>query len=522
MPIGVIRSEQLPGEVDAVVVGAGLSGLTAARELEAAGASVVVLEARQRVGGRLLGQRVGDGAVVDLGGEYFGPLGTKIIEAARSVDVPEQRVNDQGDKLLELGGRVRRYKGYIPNAGALVLADAAQGLYRFERMVAQVPPEAPWTARRAIDWDSQTLATWVKRNFATRGARELFEMATEAIWCASSADFSLLHALFYSRSYESFEYLGSVRRGSQERRFQGGAVAIPERIAGALGDRVALGCPVRRIAQAGGRVTVTGDGFAVEARRAIVALPPVMAGRIDYSPALPGRRDQLVQRLNPGSALKYVAVYERPFWREAGLCGQATSTQGPLAAIFDTVPAGGNCAVIGGFGGGRTARRLAELPERARREAVLDQFARLFGERARTPDEFHEKNWSDDPWARGCYNAIATTGALTAFGPALRKPVGRIHWAGAETGIHANGSMGGAVDAGERAAAEAIEELALERGEAAAPAPAPAPAPAAGHAAAAAAASGNGAPAANGTPAERADTGPAERADGAAAERAAR
>jgi monoamine oxidase len=465
MPDAVIRSEQLPGEVDVVVVGAGLSGLTAARELETTGASVAVLEARDRVGGRLLGQRVGDGAVVDLGGEYFGPLGTKIIEAARSVGVPEQRVNDQGDKLLELGGRVRRYKGYIPNAGALVLADSAQGLYRFERMVKQIPPEAPWSARHALEWDSQTLATWVKRNFATQGARELFEMATEAIWCASTADFSLLHALFYSRSYESFEYLGSVRKGSQERRFQGGAIAIAERMADGLGDAVALGCPVREIAQRGGRVTVSGRGFELEARRAIVALPPVMAGRIDYEPSLPGQRDQLVQRLNPGSALKYTAVYERAFWRDDGLCGQATSTQGPLAAIFDTVPAGGNCAVIGGFGGGRTARRLAELPERARREAVLDQFARLFGERARNPDEFHEKNWSDDPWARGCYNAIATTGALTSFGPALRRPVGRIHWAGAETGIHANGSMGGAVDAGERAAAEVIEELALERGE---------------------------------------------------------
>ena len=459
----MIRSDQLPAEADVAVVGAGLSGLTAARELTAAGASVVVLEARERVGGRLLGVRVGEGAVVDLGGEYFGPLGHKIIEAARSVDVPEQRVNDQGYKLLEVRGGIRRYKGYIPNAGAVALADCAQALARFERMVRQVPTAAPWTAAKAREWDSQTLATWMKRNFRTRAGRELFEMSSEAIWCASTADFSLLHALFYSRSYESFEYLGSVRKGSQERRFQGGAVAIPERMADGLGDAVALGCPVRDIAHDGGRVRVAGDGFAVSARRAIVALPPVMAGRIAYDPPLPGQRDQLVQRLNPGSALKYVAVYEKAWWREDGLSGQATSTRGPLAAIFDTIPPGGNCALITGFGGGRKARALGELPERARREAVLDQFARLFGERARNPDEFHEKNWSDDPWARGCYNAIATTGALTAFGPALRKPVGRIHWAGAETGIHANGSMGGAVDAGERAAAEVLEELAMER-----------------------------------------------------------
>lgn len=459
----MIRSDQLPGEADVVVVGAGLSGLTAARELAAAGTSVVVVEARDRVGGRVLGQRIGDGEVVDLGGEYFGPLGHKIIETARSVGVPEQPVDDRGQKALEIGGEVRLYKGYVPNAGPLVLLDAGQGLWRFERMVRQVPPEAPWTAPKALEWDSQTLASWVSRNFRTRGARELFEMATEAIWCSSTADFSLLHALFYSHSYGSFEYLGSVKEGSQERRFLGSAALIAERLADGLGDTVALESPVRQIAQRDDRVTVAGKGFSVAGRQTIVALPPVMAGRLEYDPPLPANRDQLVQKLPPGSALKYVAVYDRAFWRDAGLCGQATSTRGPMSAVFDCTPVGASCAVLGGFAGGRNARNLALLPERARREAVLGELARLFGERARTPDEFHEKDWSEDPWSRGCYNAVAQTGALTSFGPALRRPVGRIHWAGAETGIHANGSMGGAVDAGERAAREVLEQLEVER-----------------------------------------------------------
>jgi monoamine oxidase len=458
----LIRADNVPGEVDAVVVGAGLSGLTAARDLSAAGASVVVLEARDRVGGRVFGRRIADGSVVDLGGEYFGPLSTKIIEAARSVGVAERPVNDRGQKVLEISGEVRRYKGYIPKAGALALLDAGQGLFRFERMVKQVPPEAPWTAVKALEWDSQTLASWARRNFRTRAARELFEMAAEAIWCSSTADFSLLHALFYSHSYGSFEYLGSVRNGSQERRFEGSAAAIAERMADALGDRVAVGCPVRELKHGGDRVTVSGRGFSVTARRAIVALPPVMAGRLEYDPPLPGDRDQLVQKLPPGSAVKYVAVYDRAFWRDAGLSGQATSTRGPLSAIFDCSPTGADCAVLGGFAGGRNARALARLPERARHEAVLDELARLYGERARTPDELYEKNWSDDPWSRGCYNAVAQTGALTAFGPALRRPVGRIHWAGAETGVHANGSMGGAVDGGQRAAREVVEALAMD------------------------------------------------------------
>jgi monoamine oxidase len=450
--------------VDVAVVGAGLSGLVAARELHGAGASIVVLEARDRVGGRVFGQRIGNGDVVDLGGEYFGTLTFKIQELARAVGVEERMVYDDGDKITELGGDTYRYRGFLPKVGLVALLDMGQATWRFERMVRQVPPEAPWTAPRAHEWDSETLWSWVRRNYRTRAGREIFEMATEAIWCGSGADFSLLHALFYAHSYGSFEYLATVRRGSQERRFAGGAQSIAQRIADGLQGKVVLDAPVTRIAQDRDRVRLSGDDFAVQARRAIVALPPVLAGRIAYDPPLPGARDQLTQRLPPGTVIKYVAVYERPFWRDRGLSGQATSTRGPLRAVFDASPERpGAPGVLGGFAGGLMARELGRLPERRRHEAVLDALARLFGERARRPAELYEKSWADDPWTRGCYNALAATGALTAFGPALRAPVGRIHWAGSETGVHANGSMGGAVDAGERAAREALDGLELER-----------------------------------------------------------
>src|SRR3954447_5586004 len=454
---------QLPDEVDAVVVGAGISGLVAARELDAAGASVLVLEARDRVGGRVHGMRIADGTVADLGGEDFGVLTHKIRDLARALGIEERMVYDDGHKLTELGPDVHRYNGYLPRVGLVPLIDMGQATQRFERMARQVPPEAPWAAAHARKWDSETLWTWMTRNFRTRAGREIFEMATESIWCGSGADFSLLHALFYSRSYGSFQYLATVKRGSQERRFAGSAQAIAQKMADALGDRVVLEAPVRTIAQNGDRVRVSGDSFEVAAKRVVVALPAVLAGRLVYDPPLPGARDQLTQRLPPGTAIKYVAVYEHPFWRDMGLSGQASSVKGPLRAIFDATPEESRLGVLGGFAGGRMARELARLPENRRREAVLDGLARLFGDRARRPLEVHEKNWADDPWSRGCYNGLAGTGALTAFGHAMRTPVGRIHWAGSETGVHANGSMGGAVDSGERAAREVLDELQLER-----------------------------------------------------------
>ena len=449
-------------EADVAIIGAGLAGLTAARDLAAGGAEVVVLEARDRVGGRTLGQPIGDGDVVDMGGEYYGPLATKIAALALEVGVEGVPNNDEGDKLTEVDGRVSRYRGFLPRVNLLTLLDCAQAVARFERMVQQVPPEAPWTAPKAIEWDSQTLWSWMQRNFRTKAGREIFEMGTEAIWCGAPADFSLLHALFYSRSYGSFQFLGSVKKGSQESRFANGAQSISQRLAAPLGDRVVLEAAVRRVEHHGDRVRLTGPGVDVTAREAIVALPPVLASRLEYDPPLPGYRDQLSQRLPAGSVIKYLAVYDRPFWRDAGLSGQATSYTGPARVVFDSSPRSVNKGVLGAFVSGRPARELAQLPEAHRRALVLEGLCRLYGDRALRPVEVYEKDWMADPWTRGCYNALAGTGALTSFGPALRAPIGRIHWAGSETAVHANGSLGGAVDSGERAAAEVLAALAGE------------------------------------------------------------
>src|SRR5436305_10256653 len=187
-------------------------------------------------------------------------------------------------------------------------------------------------------------------------------MATESIWCGSGADFSLLHALFYSRSYGSFQYLATVKRGSEERGCSGSAQAIAQRMAAALASKVVLEAPVRELSQDRDRVRVRGDGFEVAARRVVVALPAVLAGRLVYEPALPGARDQLTQRLPPGTAIKFLAVYEHPFWRDLGLSGQATSTSGPLRAVFDSSPDEARIGVLGAFTGGRMARELAALP----------------------------------------------------------------------------------------------------------------------------------------------------------------
>jgi monoamine oxidase len=230
-------------------------------------------------------------------------------------------------------------------------------------------------------------------------------------------------------------------------------------VAAQLGNRVVLNAPVRRIDQSGSGVTIQSDAGVVSATRAIVAIPPTLAGRIFYEPALPPLRDQLMQHMPQGSLMKFEAVYPTPFWRAKGLTGQVVSENGPVKVTFDTSPEGGTPGVMMGFIGGHEARVWERRPAGERRDAVLQQFAHFFGDEALSPTEVVEFNWSAEVWNRGCPVAVLGPGTLIDFGEALRQPVDRIHWAGTETSTYWNGYMDGAVRSGRRAASEALTAL---------------------------------------------------------------
>jgi monoamine oxidase len=447
-----------PLAVDVVVVGAGLAGLCAARELVRRGKTCVVVEARDRVGGRTLSQPLGHDTI-DLGGQWIGPTQDRLAALASELGVATFPQYHTGRKLLSWGGKLAGYAGDLPRLSVLAQLELLRTDWRWKRFVKQIPPEAPWRAARALEWDGMTLETWKRRHLRSAGARLFVDVVTRAVLTSEPRDVSFLFFLSYLRWGHGLESLISIKGGAQQGRFIGGAQQLSVRLAEQLSPRVILSAPVRSIEQDAQGVVVRTDASVYRARYAIVAVPPLLAGRIHYSAALPARRDQLTARMPMGSVIKYVATYERPFWREAGFSGEAVSDTGITVTTFDDTSHDGRQPALVTFSDARAARDWSDRSPDIRRQAVLDEFVRFFGPQAARPLAFAEKNWNDDPWSRGCYVGVAGPGTLTTFGEALREPCGRIHWSGTETATEWMGYLDGAIQSGQRAAEEVATRL---------------------------------------------------------------
>ena len=461
---GAARKRRKPTRrtADVVVVGAGLAGLVAARDLRRAGKRVLVVEARKRVGGRCRSRRIaGASDVANLGATFAGPTQRRILGLARELGIGTFPTYNTGRNVLFFNGRRAEYAGAIPPLEPLSLIEAQKAISQLDAMSRTVPPNAPWRAPRAPEWDSQTFETWKLQNVLTPNGRKLLDLGIQAIFSIEPRDVSLLFILFYIRSAGSLGELINTAGGAQETRIEGGTQRIADELARRLGrKRVLLGTPVRRIVRRkGGGVDVVSDRLTVRAKRVIVAVPPTVAGKIRYEPALPGIRDQLTQRMPMGSVTKTFAVYDSAFWREDGLTGQVTSDTGPVRVTFDGSPRSGRPGVLLGFVDADDARTLNQMDDRDRARAEIESYVRYFGPRAARPRAAFDYPWDNDPLAGGAPVGFTPPGVLLRYGEALRRPVGAIHWAGAETATVWNGYMDGAVQSGERVAREVLAAL---------------------------------------------------------------
>ena len=449
-------------DADVCVVGAGYAGLTAARRLTQAGQTVVVVEARDRVGGRVWTERLtGTGSAdvtVDRGGGWLGPRHDAAFALAAETGVSTYKTHVAGAHLLVGRDKTHRYTGLIPKISPLAIATIALAQWRIDRRSKHVPLEAPWTAKRAAEWDSQSIGEYLETTgIRTRLARDLFEMAVRGLHTGDLYDVSLLNLLMLVRGHHSLETLFSIEDGAQENLVDGGAGSMAARMAADLGDAVHLGAPVRSISQQPDHVVVTADGVTVRAPRVVLSVPPTLALDIAFDPVMPADRQALYRGMVAGPESKTLLVYDEPFWRADGFSGQTSEPSSAAEVTIDASPADGRYGVLASFTFSGVAEGFDALEERERRQILLDTLAARLGPRAANPVTIVETAWWHQEWTRGCSMAHFRPGVLTSHGHLLREPWGRIHWAGTETATTSHGAIDGAIRSGERAAREILD-----------------------------------------------------------------
>lgn len=440
--------------VDVAIVGGGLSGLTAARRLTERGHTVVVLEASDRPGGRVRNIDVTDGVITEAGGQWIGPLHTRLLGLLDELELATFKTHTAGRSIYLRAGHRRTYPGTIPPMHSLALADFAQAQFRLERMASKVPAAAPWNAPKAKRWDAITFGAWLDTHCHTAEARHMFSLGFSLVFAASPHEISLLKVLHQIGTSGGFEFMMNTANGAQEMRVVGGTQRIADVLGEQLGDRVVTGSPVTSIEQDGDGVTVRTARGEVQCQRVIVAMTPADADRIAFSPGLPARRAKLQRAWRNGMERKIFAVYDRPFWREQGLNGSAV-TDLPIAHyVADNSPPDGSVGILVSFVGSDAGVDNAE----ARRAEFVQDLVTLFGPRARDLGQYLEQSWIDEPWIAGVAG-IRTPGVITSCTDAGIAPAGRVHWAGAESSVEFESYLEGAVRAAERAADEVGRHL---------------------------------------------------------------
>lgn len=447
---------------DVVIVGAGAAGLTAANELKKAGLSVAVLEARDRVGGRLWTDVI-DGAMLEIGGQWVSPDQDALIDTLAELGLETYSRYREGDSVyVGPDGTARRFTGEMFPVSPETERAIAEITERLDAMVAEIDPDRPWEHPKAAEWDSISWDAWLRAQTDDDEAVRNLAFATgSAMLTKPTHAFSLLQSLLMAASAGSYSNLVDADF-ILDKRVVGGLQQVPLLLAERLGGDVFLGQPVRSIEWSdadSGTVTVTSDGMTVHARQVILALAPILYNRISFVPALPRLQHQMHQHISMGFVIKVHAVYDRPFWREQGLSGTAFSPYELSHEAYDNTNHGDERGTLVGFVSDCNADDLFTLSAEERKERILESLSHYYGPEAKNPVVYYESDWGSEEWTRGAYAASFDLGGLHRYGAHLRSAVGPIRFACSDMAGAGYQHVDGAIRMGRLAADQIVAEL---------------------------------------------------------------
>ena len=442
---------------DVVIVGAGPSGLTAARELKKAGLSVAVLEARDRVGGRTWTDTI-DGAMLEIGGQWVSPDQTALMDLLDELGLEMySRYRDGESVYIGADGKRTQYTGDTFPVNETTKAEMDKLVAILDELAAEIGPTEPWAHPKARELDTISFHHWLRQNSHDEEACNNIGLFIAGGMLTKPAHaFSALQAVLMAASAGSFSHL-TDEDFILDKRVVGGMQQVSLLQAAELGSDVVLNSPVRTINWSENAVTVVSDEATVNARYVIMAVPPNLYSRVSFNPPLPRRQHQMHQHQSLGLVIKVHAVYETPFWREAGLSGTGFSAGALVQEVYDNTNHGDSRGTLVGFVSDEKADAVFELSAEDRKKAILESIAGFLGDQALTPEVYYESDWGSEEWTRGAYASSYDLGGLHRYGKDQHANVGPIYWSSSDLAAEGYQHVDGAVRMGQATAARIVE-----------------------------------------------------------------
>ena len=441
---------------DVVIIGAGPTGLSAARRLRRAGRSVIVLEARDRVGGRTWTDHI-DGQMYELGGQWISPDQTALLDLVAELGKETYPRYRDGDSVyIAPDGTRTVYSGDLFPVGEKTQAEMERLIGILDDLAARIGPKAPWDAPDAAELDSISFHHWLRQQSDDELACDNIGLFIAGGMLTKPATaFSALQAVLMAASAGSFTHLVDDHF-ILDRRVVGGMQSVSVQMADELGsDTVRLNQPVRRIDWSNEGVTVSTDELTVRAAEAIIAVPPNLYSRITYDPPLPRLQQIFHQHQSMGLVIKVHATYSTPFWREQGLSGTGFGAGRLVQEVYDNTNHGEEQGTLVGFISDVRADAMWALDEDSRRQRILQSLAEFLGPQALEPEVFYLSDFGAEEWTRGAYATSYDLGGLHRWGRYQNEPVGPLRFASSDIAAEGYQHVDGAVRIG-TATAESI------------------------------------------------------------------